>query len=37
MSGVCVLTYAVMSNHFRLLLAVDHPKSNGAQLLDAGE
>ena len=34
MSGVRVLTYTIMSNHFHLLLAVDHPEENRKQLDD---
>ena len=34
MSGVRVLTYAIMSNHFHLLLAVDQPEENRKKLDD---
>ena len=30
MSVVRILTYAVMSNHFHVLLAVDHPENKRA-------
>ena len=34
MSGVRVLTYTIMSNHFHLLLAVDQPEENRKKLDD---
>ena len=34
MSGVRVLTYSLMSNHFHLLLAVDQPEENRKKLDD---
>ena len=34
MSGVRVLTYTIMSNHFHLLLAVDEPEENRKKLDD---
>ena len=34
MSGVRVLTYTILSNHFHLLLAVDHPENNRKELDD---
>ena len=34
MSGVRVLTYVIMSNHFHLLLAVDHPEENRKKVDD---
>ena len=34
MTGVRVLTYTIMSNHFHLLLAVDYPENNRKKLDD---